>query len=302
MARLPGLFTLAVVLVAGQDQPALDVQPGRMPTSWAPATSNCMEQPDWTVHEYNQDFYILRQSGCMHYEKPFVYLIFGSDRALLVDTGAGREPRIASLVSALLDKRTALRKLARREVLVVHSHGHGDHTAGDAELAKVPGVRVVAAKSDAVTQEFGIKDWPAAQASVDLGSRVIDVLPIPGHEPASIALYDRRTGILLTGDTVYPGRLYVYDWPEFRRSISRLVAFATARPVAHVLGAHIEQTSTPFRDYPVGTAWQPEEHSLPLTLGTLLELDQALTNAGPDPQTIVRRDFTIVPRRPRPAR
>ena len=42
---------------------------------------------------------------------------------------------------------------------------------------------------------------------------------------ASIALYDRRTGLLLTGDTLYPGRLYVRDGPAFAASIQRLVAF-----------------------------------------------------------------------------
>jgi len=36
-----------------------------------------MEVPDWQVHEYNADFYIIRESGCTHYEKPFIYLIFG---------------------------------------------------------------------------------------------------------------------------------------------------------------------------------------------------------------------------------
>ena len=42
-----------------------------------------MEVPDWQVHEYNADFYILRESGCTNYEKPFLYLIFGKDKALL---------------------------------------------------------------------------------------------------------------------------------------------------------------------------------------------------------------------------
>ena len=46
--------------------------------------------PDWQVHEYNPNFFILRQSGCIHYEKPFLYLFFGRDSALLEDTGAGK--------------------------------------------------------------------------------------------------------------------------------------------------------------------------------------------------------------------
>jgi hypothetical protein len=40
-----------------------------------------MEIPDWDVHEIDRDLYILRQSPCASYEKPFVFLLFGDDRA-----------------------------------------------------------------------------------------------------------------------------------------------------------------------------------------------------------------------------
>ncbi|HMC59831.1 MAG TPA: hypothetical protein VKJ01_11620, partial [Candidatus Solibacter sp.] len=65
------------------------VEPGTLPSTWTTGGPNCLELPDWQVHEYNPAFYIIRQSGCIHYEKPFLYLIFGRERALLVDTGAG---------------------------------------------------------------------------------------------------------------------------------------------------------------------------------------------------------------------
>ena len=128
-----------------------------------------------------------------------------------------------------------------------------------------------------------------------LGGRTLDIVPIPGHERASIAIYDRRTGILLTGDTMYPGRLYVADGAAFAKSVQRLVTFTKDLPVAHVLGAHIEQARTPFLDYPVGTKFQPDEHALDLSRGQLLELNDALQQMG---NTVVRRamrDFTVWP-------
>jgi hydroxyacylglutathione hydrolase len=249
-----------------------------------------MEQPDWTVHAYNEDFYILRQSGCTHYEKPFLYLIFGSSKALLLDTGAGDNPGTASAVQALLKRRGK-----RAELIAVHSHGHRDHTAGDAEIAKIG--RVVPPDLSALTKEFSIAQWPEQTGSIDLGERVIDAIPIPGHDPVSIALYDRRTGVLLTGDSVYPGRLYVSDWPAFRASMQRLVEFTKMRPVSHVLGTHIEQTRTPFRDYVVGTTFQPNEHALELSRAHLLELAAAVS--GDKPERIALRDFTVWPRGPR---
>jgi glyoxylase-like metal-dependent hydrolase (beta-lactamase superfamily II) len=74
-------------------------------------------------------------------------------------------------------------------------------------------------------QFFGIKNWPEDAGAIDLGGRVIDVIPIPGHDQLGVALYDRQTGVLLTGDSLYPGRLYIPDFAAFTSSTERLVAF-----------------------------------------------------------------------------
>src|ERR1700720_3655221 len=67
-----------------------DLERGVLPAKWMTGGPKCMELPEWQVHEYNPDLYILRQSGCTDYEKPFVFLFFGADRALLLDTGSRR--------------------------------------------------------------------------------------------------------------------------------------------------------------------------------------------------------------------
>jgi glyoxylase-like metal-dependent hydrolase (beta-lactamase superfamily II) len=154
---------------------------------------------------------------------------------------------------------------------------------------------LIEGKADAVSSFFSIPDWPRGAAQYDLGDRVLDVVPIPGHEPASIAIYDRRTGILLTGDTLYPGRLYVRDEAAFRSSIDRLVDFTATREVVHVLGAHIENTRTPFLDYPEGTTYQPDEHVLELGRAHLLELQAALRATPGSLERRALRDFTIWP-------
>jgi len=82
--------------------------------------------------------------------------------------------------------------------------------------------------------------------------------------------------VLLTGDTFYPGRLYVRDTAAFAVSIDRLARFTRSHDVAHLLGAHIEQTRTPFRDYPQGTVDQPDEHVLALGRAELFELDSVV--------------------------
>jgi hydroxyacylglutathione hydrolase len=128
---------------------------------------------------------------------------------------------------------------------------------------------------------------------VDLGGRELQVLATPGHHPAAVTFYDPRTTLLLTGDTVYPGRLYVQDWPEFRRTIDRLIDFCAHHPVAHVVGCHIEMSSTPGVDYPVRTTYQPDEPPLELTVDHLHQIRQALDANGNRPGRYVLPDLII---------
>ena len=110
---------------------------------------------------------------------------------------------------------------------------------------------------------FGIQRWPEDIGKIDLGDRIIDVIPIPGHDTLSLALYDRQTGILFSGDSLYPGRIFVRDFDAFTRSNQRLVDFTRGKIVNHILGCHVEQSTTPYVDYPVGTAYQPLRGSPP---------------------------------------
>jgi len=271
-----------------------DLEPGRLPLTWADDPYQS-DTPPFLVDEYNGDFLILRQSGRTHFEKPFLYLVFGAERALLVDTGAPGA-NVAGEVVALLRGHAEADAGDRLTPLVVaHTHGDSDHVAGDGQFEGLPGVTLVGTGAEAVADFFHIEGWPEGLGSIDLGERVLDVVPIPGHEPSSVAFYDRRTGLLLSGDLLYPGRLYVRDPAAFRASVRRLVAFTATRPVAHILGAHIENTRTPFLDYPEGTAFQPEEHALELGRAHLLELADALDSMPGAIERWVLSDFTVWP-------
>jgi glyoxylase-like metal-dependent hydrolase (beta-lactamase superfamily II) len=293
------LASLGILASAALAQgPAID--PGVFPATWLVAGPNCLEVPDWQIHEYNASFYILRESSCTNYEKPFLYLIFGRDRALLVDTGAGATVDTAATVQKLIAKWQMLHQHPEPIALIAaHSHGHGDHIAGDKGFEGMANVTLVPATPEAEQKSFGIAKWPEDAGAIDLGDRVIDVLAIPGHQAAHLAYYDRKTAILLTGDHLYPGRLYVSDFPVYLASTRRLVDFTATRPVAHILGCHIEQSTTPFVDYPVGTVYQPHEHVLELGRAHLLELMAGLESMKDQPKKLALRDITIAPQAPR---
>jgi glyoxylase-like metal-dependent hydrolase (beta-lactamase superfamily II) len=302
MAALLCLTSSAVSFAQLPEPNGGTIERGTLPARWYSEDAKCMEIPEWQVHEYNPNFFILRQSPCTDYEKPFVFLFFGKDKALLADTGS----RNGNIVPAIqLTVKNWLKRNGRTSIplIVVHTHEHEDHTWGDKALQAMndPAIPVtfVPAEVEATKKFYGIQNWPTDIGHVDLGGRIIDVIPIPGHSKASVAFYDRNTAVLLSSDSLYPGRLYVQDFAAFQASTERLIEFTKDKPVANILGNHIEETNTPYVDYPVGTMYQPNEHELALSRGSLLELEAALVSMHGVPQRLALRDFTVWPSGPK---
>ncbi len=253
-------------------------------------------EPPVQVHAYDPHTYLLRQSKATSYEAPFIYLLFGNSRAIMLDTGATADPAVFPLretVDRLTDQWLAENPRDGYELVVAHTHGHGDHVAGDPQFAGRAATTVVPRDADAVGEFFGFASWPDEVVTFDLGGRVLEVTGIPGHHGASIAVYDPWTGFLLTGDTVYPGRLYAFDFPAFTASLDRMADLAQARNVTAVLGCHIEMTRTPRRDYPLGTRFQPDEPPLEMTVAQLLAVRDAARSVAARPGAHAFDDFII---------
>lgn len=248
------------------------------------------------MHAYDESTLILRQNMSVNFEAPFVFLLLGAERALLLDTGATAEAAWFPL-RRVVDEAVAdwldLHPHPSYELVVAHTHGHWDHVAGDGQFAGRPRTVTVGADLASVRAFFGLPDWPKGTAALDLGGRVVDVVPGPGHEAAATVFHDRRTGLLLTGDTLYPGHLYVRDVAAYTATVDRLLAFCERHPVTHLLGCHVEMTTEPGEAYPRGTTHQPDEPPLEMTVGHLRALRRALTEAGGRPGTYRHDDFLL---------
>jgi hydroxyacylglutathione hydrolase len=252
--------------------------------------------PALQVHQYDRHTFILRQSKSTNYEGPFLYLLFGNERAVLFDSGATSDPAVLPLrdtVDRIVDEWLADHPRVGFRLVVAHTHAHGDHVAGDAQFADRPDTIVVPHDVADVREFFGFTHWPDEVRRFDLGGRVLDIAAIPGHHAAHIAAYDPWTGFLLTGDTVYRGRLYVEDPPVFVESLSRLVDLAGERVVTHVLGCHIEMTNRPRRDYPLGSTYQPDEPPLEMTVADLESVSEAAARVVDQPGPHFFDDFAI---------
>lgn len=222
----------------------------------------------WQEMRYQSNTIIFRQNKCSNYEAPFVYLFIGNERSLLIDTGATEEGG-ASLLAAV-------REITDLPLIVAHTHGHGDHTKGDDAFSDQEDTSVVGEGAEAVESFFGFENWPEEQAELDLGGRTISLLPVPGHTDDDLVFYDPVSQFAVTGDTLYPGRLYVRNWSAYRASIARLNAWIQEKPVSHVLGTHIEMSAETNVDYPIGTTYQPDERKLALAPSDIFKLHETL--------------------------
>ncbi len=243
---------------------------------------------------------MIRQSVRTNFEAPFLYLLFGRDRALLLDTGAGGL-KIRPTLDGVIDQWLAEHRRKSIPLVVAHSHSHGDHRMGDAEFKDRPDTVVVGWTAPEVAAFFKITDWPHDIVTFDLGGRPLAIIPTPGHHPSHIMVYDPRTHLLLSGDTLYPGRLYVPSnlFKDYRDSIDRLVAFTAKHPVSHILGAHIEMTRAPGKDFADAAPTHPDEHALELPYKDLLELQAAVHKMGGTVAKDVHDDFIVFPLPPR---
>jgi glyoxylase-like metal-dependent hydrolase (beta-lactamase superfamily II) len=181
-------------------------------------------------------------------EEVISYLILGSDRALLFDTGMGIG-NIQGVVAGL----------TKLPVSVLNSHTHNDHVGDNWRFRDVYGMdteftrnNARGSKQDAqaelapdeicgslpagfdakayATRPFHISHWLHDGDQIDLGGRALKIIGTPGHTPDSIALLDEKNGLLFTGDTFYAGPIYLYrpetDLDAYLASVQKLAALA----------------------------------------------------------------------------
>jgi len=264
-------------------------------STWIHGSPDCNDNKD-SVHDvymHSQKTIIIRQNKCATFEAPFIYVLVGEKKILVLDTGA-----ISDKLEYSLDKELEMllgkEQFSSKEILVVHSHGHSDHYQGDFSFEKHSNVNLIKPSAIEVHKFFGFSDWPLGQATIELGERQLTVMPTPGHQEEAITIYDHETKWLLTGDTLYPGLIYVKDWKSYQKSIDKLVTFAKENEVKAIMGSHIEMKNRPASYYPIGSTYQPEEAKLDLSVVSLRVLNDRLQEID-RPAELIFDDFIVRP-------
>jgi hypothetical protein len=162
--------------------------------------------PVLQAHVFDPSTIVFRQKRTVNPESPFLYLLIGKNKALLVDTGGPCGQywtwTVGTLVGAMLKRYAGLHDCTVPQLFVIHTHEQPGQCAGDGALTVL---------------------HPDDGAKLDLGGRTVAVLQTPGHCETDICLYDSETKILLAGHTAH-------DHPV-------IVRFQALNPVLEILDA-----------------------------------------------------------------
>ena len=127
------------------------------------------------------------------------FLVEGTERAMLVDTGFGKG-----------DLRAFVQSLTDKPVFVVYTHADGDHTgcmdAFDESYMHPAEFDYLAQKG---RYRAGLRPiWDGDE--IELGNWKFEVLHLPGHTPGSVMLLERQKRLLIAGDSVQTGAIYMF--------------------------------------------------------------------------------------------
>jgi len=208
----------------------------------------------FTVEKIDGDTYTI--SEYKHWEETHCYLLCGTERAVLIDTGLG-----VANIKEVVDDLTDL------PITVITTHVHWDHIGGhkyfddiavhEAErewLSKSFPISLQAVKSNLTREpcdfpkEFVIDDYRLYKGtpntvfhegdSFDLGNRRLTVVHTPGHSPGHCCFYEADRQYLYSGDLIYKGCLDAFypttNPQQFYQSVKKIKALKMER----VLPAH----------------------------------------------------------------
>lgn len=207
----------------------------------------------FTTDQIDENTYII--SEYRHWEETHCYLLNGTERSLLIDTGLG----ICNIYEEVV-------RLTGNPVAAVATHIHWDHIGGhkyfpdyyahEEELDWLNGgfpltietVREMVIDRCTLPENYDVSAYEMFQGTpqhvlrggeaIDLGGRTIEVFHTPGHSPGHMCFFEREKGWLFTGDLIYKDTLFAYypstDPEAYLASLETMAAL----PVKRVFPAH----------------------------------------------------------------
>jgi len=140
-----------------------------------------------------------------------------------------KSSKVAALIDPAADTKGILKRVQEKDLVVkyiINTHGHIDHTGGNADIKKATNALILIHKDDApallstnslMMKMLGARPSPGADRllndgeEITLGEVSLRIIHTPGHSPGSICLYGG--GYIFTGDTLFVGAIGRTDLP-----------------------------------------------------------------------------------------
>lgn len=192
-----------------------------------------------------------------------MYLICGSERSILIDTGAGTG-----------DLKSVIGKVTDTPVDVYLTHGHRDHFGGATQFPQVylsprdlglagtvdvdsrkEYVRKMVdagAVDESVLQAMTVLDWgmgpqilPVRDGDrIEAGDRTLVCMEAPGHTDGSVIYYDEKNNIIFSGDAANPimvlrksgdmdYKTYIHNWIGRIKEVNEMIDDETCICAGH---------------------------------------------------------------------
>lgn len=146
-----------------------------------------------------------------------MFLLTGTKEALLIDSGMNT-PNAKEIAESITDL----------PVKLLNTHADGDHISGNEAFENF----YMHPLEEGNYRFRGRKGTiiPVQQGDVlDLGDRPLEIIDLPGHTPGSIAILDVKNRVLIGGDSIQDGRIFMFgehrNLPVYIASLEKLSAY-----------------------------------------------------------------------------
>ena len=167
------------------------------------------------------------------------YLIVGDNSALMFDTGCGEnEVKGNYKIKYIIDKITSL------PVTLILSHFHFDHNQNIHEFEWIafpylpelrervsPEGQFQFSQEDLFEGDYPsairVDEWFPLETDIDLGGQMIQLVHVPGHSDESVAIMIPSAGMMLLGDFLYNGALFLFhndDLLVYQQTVEHLLS------------------------------------------------------------------------------
>lgn len=147
------------------------------------------------------------------------FLLTGEERALMIDSGMNTP-----------DAKTIVEELTDLPVELLNTHADRDHVSGNEAFRHFYMSPYEADNLKAKGADLTKRIVPVHEGDIiDLGNRPLEIIDNPGHTPGSIAILDINNRVLIGGDAIQDGNIFMFgpqrNIYDYVKSLKHILTF-----------------------------------------------------------------------------